>query len=345
MSKLPLNRALRSTARMDALLLALALAYLIIGRDTVAHPGLYALTVAVYGGLILLLRYAPALAVRPREKLVLECAAMVGFVTGVLALAGGEPGPLLNLYLLPIVTAALALGRVALTFVVVMVLAARVGLAHFIEGQSVLTFAYGLMLLAEAIPVLLVASLTAALSADLREADQRLRAMSDQDDLTGVLKLEAFTRALDDELARSAARGSNFALLMVDIDDLKSLNDRHGPEAGSKALEALAQALKRSSRSVDIVARYGGDEFVMLLSGAGPAVAKAVANRVRHNVGTTTVDLGGRLHRLAVNIGAAVFPADGRQPRDLIARAGQAMEKDKDSRRPLALLQQASGEV
>jgi diguanylate cyclase (GGDEF)-like protein len=96
---------------------------------------------------------------------------------------------------------------------------------------------------------------------------------------------------------------------------------------------------------VDIVARYGGDEFVMLLSGAGPAVAKAVANRVRHNVGTTTVDVGGRLHRLGVNIGAAVFPADGRQPRDLIARAGQAMEKDRDSRRPLAPLQQAAGQV
>ena len=140
---------------------------------------------------------------------------------------------------------------------------------------------------------------------------------------------------MEEERDRASRRGNNFALLMVDVDGLKSVNDRFGHEAGNRALAAVAQALKRSSRSVDLVARYGGDEFLMFLSGAGPAVAKVVANRIRHNVATTTLQIGGSLHRVTVGIGAAVYPTDGKDLRDLIPAADRAAAKDKDSRRPL----------
>jgi diguanylate cyclase (GGDEF)-like protein len=157
--------------------------------------------------------------------------------------------------------------------------------------------------------------------------------------------MEAFTRLLNEEQQRADARGGSFALLLVDIDGLKAVNDRYGHEAGNRALKAVAMALRRSARSVDLLARYGGDEFLVLLSGAGPAVARVVANRVRHNVFTTTLQFGGAVHRVSASVGVGVFPEDGRQLKDLVMAAGQSLERDKESRRPPADEEASGGQL
>jgi diguanylate cyclase (GGDEF)-like protein len=330
-----LRRVLRSLIRMDGTLVLLALLVALVAPGAVPDRDLYLAAIAVYATLVLTLRYAPFAGSRVREKRILGAAGMVLFITCALALSGGERGPLLNLYLLPVVTAALTLGRGATLLILALVLGSRVSLSHFAGGLDVLTLGYGLTLLTEALPVMLVALLTSALAEDVQQANERLRAMADQDDLTGVLNLQAFTRLMEAELERSERRGNSLALLIVDVDGLRPLNERFGHEAGNRALKALAPALQRSVRSVDLVARYGGDEFVVFLSGAGSAVARAVANRIRHNVATTTHEFGGSLHRVTVSVGAAIFPADGRELRDLMNKAVAALKKDKDSRRPL----------
>jgi diguanylate cyclase (GGDEF)-like protein len=288
---------------------------------------------------VLWLRYAGRLEASPRFRLFAACSAMVVFITVVLALSPHNRGPLLGLYLLPVVTAALTLGRGATLLQLALVLLGRLTLGVHMDGTEVLTLNYGLSLVTEAVPVLLVAFLTTTLAGDIRAANRRLRAMSDQDDLTDLLNMDAFARLLKDEHARAAREGSHYALLLVDIEDLKTVNNRHGHEAGNRALRAVAHALRRSSRSVDLVARYGGDEFLVFLSGAGPAVAKVVANRIRHNVFSTTLELGGSLNRVAVSIGAAVFPDDGRDLRGLINAASRATARDKEKRRPLGVPQ------
>lgn len=330
-----LPRALRSVTEIDGLLVMLTLLYFFVAHPGFPHPVLYFASIAVYGVLVLALRFAGKPGGYPREKLLLAVAAMVLFITAMLAFSGGDREALLNLYLLPVVTSALTLGRGPTVLIVMLVLAGRISLSHFVEGHEVLTLAYALTVLGEGVPVLLVASLTSALATDIQDAHDRLQARSDEDDLTGLLNLQAFTRLVEEERDRAARRDSSFALLMVDVDGLKAVNDRFGHEAGNRALAAVAQALRRSSRSVDLVARYGGDEFLMFLSGGDPAVAKVVANRIRHNVATTTLQIGGSLHRVTVGIGAAVFPADGKALRDLITAADRAAARDKDSRRPL----------
>jgi diguanylate cyclase (GGDEF)-like protein len=330
-----LPRALRSVTEIDGLLLLLTLLYFFVAHPDFSHPRLYFIAIAAYGMLVLALRFTRVLGSYPRRKLIIAAVAMVLFITSALAFSGGDRGALLNLYLLPIVTAALMLGRGPTVFIVGLVLAGRMSLSHFVQGHDVLTLAYALTVMGEGGPVVLVALLTSALAADIQDAHERLQARSDEDDLTGVLNLEAFTRLMDEERERARRRGSNFALLLIDVETLKSVNDRLGHEAGNRALVAVAQALKRSSRSIDLVARYGGDEFLMFVADAGPDIAKAVANRIRHNVATTTLQIGGRLHRVTVSIGAAVFPADGKDLRDLIPAAGRAVAKDKESRRPL----------
>jgi diguanylate cyclase (GGDEF)-like protein len=263
--------------------------------------------------------------------------AMVVFVTGMLVFAGGKQGPLLNLYLLPIVTSAVTLGHGPTMLTCAMALAGRVALSHYVEGADVATISYGLTAMAEAAPVLLVAVWTTMLADGIRQAGDRLQAASDRDEVTGLLSLKAFTRLLCDEHALACRRRDHYALVLVDVDGLKSVNESLGHEAGNRVLAAVGQALKRSARTADLVGRSGGDEFLVFLSGAGPGISKAVANRIRHNVATTTVDVGGRLHRLTVNIGTAVFPEDGRDVRDLIKVADRAAQIDRENRHPLPL--------
>jgi diguanylate cyclase (GGDEF)-like protein len=330
-----LRGVLRSVTEVDGLLVLLALLYLLVARDSIAAPVSYMGAIAAYGAVVLGLRFARVAVEYPREKLVVGGVAMVLFVTAVLAASGGDRSPLINLYLLPVITSALTLGRGPTVLIVSLALACRAALAHFVAGAEVLSLAWGLALVAEAVPVLLVALLTSKLAADVADVRERLQARSDQDDLTGLLNLQAFARLLAEETQRAERRGNGFALLVVDIEGLKSLNERFGHAAGDRALCAVAQALRRSCRSVDLAARWGGDEFVMYLSGAGQAVARVVANRVRHNVGTTTLEVGGALQRVGVSIGFAVYPADGRDLRDLLSTADRALEKDRASRRPL----------
>ncbi|KAA0206686.1 MAG: GGDEF domain-containing protein [Proteobacteria bacterium] len=311
------EQILRSIAGIDALLLALALLHFAISPAAVARPSLYLAACLGYAVLVAVMQFATPLRDRPRVRLLVEAVAMVVFISFALALSGGGHGSLAGFYLLPLITVALTLGP-GLT----------AGMAGLVGFAALLT------LLIEATPLLLVAMLTSRLAAGVAAAREQLQVMADRDQLTGLLKLQAFTQLVEEERERAIARGSGFALLLVDIDNLKLLNARHGHEAGDRVLAAVAEALRRSSRSVDLVARYGGDEFVLFISGAGPAVARAVANRIRHNVGTTTVEIGGALQRVTVGIGAGVFPTDGRSLLDLSNAAGRALAKDKEGRRP-----------
>lgn len=324
----------RSTAHISVLLVLLALLYFCAARASLPHPVAYLAVLALYGTSLLVSGTARItwMPVWPT----LAPVAMVLFVTGLLAFAGGDRGPLLNLYLLPVAAAALTLARRDTLLVIAMVLAARVALGYYAEGSAIATPGYALMLILEGVPVVLIALLTTRLSEHVRDAGERLQAVSDRDEVTGLLNLQAFTRLLHEEHVLADRRGGAYALVLVNIEALKSVNERFGHEAGNKALAAVAQALRRSARSADLVARYGGDEFLLYLSGAGAEVAATVANRIRHNVATTTVDIGGSLHRLAVSIGIAAFPADGRDLRDLMTIADRAAAKDRDSRRPLS---------
>ncbi len=180
-----LPRALRSVTEVDGLLIVLTLLYFFVAHPGFPHPVLYFASIAVYGVLVLALRFARRHDHSPRERLFLAAAGMVFFITGLLAFSGGDRGVLLNLYLLPIITSALTLGRSFTVLIVISVLTGRVAIGHFVEDRDVATLAYGLAVLAEGVPVLLVALLTSALAADMQDVHERLQMRSDQDDVTG----------------------------------------------------------------------------------------------------------------------------------------------------------------
>jgi diguanylate cyclase (GGDEF)-like protein len=132
----------------------------------------------------------------------------------------------------------------------------------------------------------------------------------------------------------AAERGRGvYALLMIDMDKLKDINDTFGHEAGNSAITLVAQCLQRSIRGTDYAARFGGDEFAVLLPGASPEIAEAVVKRVRHNVYKTTLDLRSRMIRCSVSIGVVNYPKDSRDARELLSIADRKMYRDKELRR------------
>jgi diguanylate cyclase (GGDEF)-like protein len=270
---------------------------------------------------------------RTRSRLLIESWSMVVFVTGVLWFTGKGGSPLFNLYLLPIILSALTLGRVITLLQVAAIAVCHLLLAMTTPGLDVISLFYASQVVGQLAPFLLVAYLTTTLSADITEARERIENLAQTDSMTGLYNVRMFNEVWQREHDACERNRGVYALLMIDMDKLKEINDIFGLEAGNSAITLVAQCLQRSIRTTDHAARLGGDEFAVLLPGASPEVAEAVIKRVRHNVYKTTLDLKSRMIRCSVSIGVVNYPKDSRDMRDLRSLADDKMYRDKELRR------------
>ncbi len=168
----------------------------------------------------------------------------------------------------------------------------------------------------------------------LAQLTARLQALSTTDALTGIPNRRALDERLDNEIERSKRYGNPFAVVMIDLDRFKGLNDRYGHVAGDAMLREVAHLLDMEKRRGDTVARYGGEEFVALLPHADAAAAQAWSERARTRIATTAVQLGGVLLRTTASFGVAT--SDGRNLTDgnaILAAADQALYQAKESGR------------
>jgi diguanylate cyclase (GGDEF)-like protein len=258
---------------------------------------------------------------------------MVMFITGVLWFTGKSSSPLLNLYLLPIILSAFTLGRLVTLLQVAVIAVCHLLLAAATPGLDVMSLTYASQAVGQLAPFLLVAYLTTTLSADITEARERIENLAQTDALTGLYNLRMFNEVWQREHAACERDRGVYALLMIDMDKLKDINDAFGHDAGNSAITLVAQCLQRSIRNTDHAARFGGDEFAVLLPGATPEIAEAVVKRVRHNVFKTTLDLRSRMIRCSVSIGVVNYPRDSRDSREILSIADRNMYRDKELRR------------
>jgi diguanylate cyclase (GGDEF)-like protein len=239
-----------------------------------------------------------------------------------------------NLYLLPIVTAALALGKRAAALLVALVCVCYALVGMLADGLPSLTGQFGIAAVGVLAPFVLVAFCTTLLVDNINTAKTRIRALSDRDELTSIYNMRAFARLAEREHDIASRTERAYSILMVDIEHLKIINDTYGHEAGSRAVKLVAEALLRLTRSTDIVARYGGDEFIVMLGGASKEIADEVAQRIRNVVFATTLEVDVKMVRIKVNVGAASFPDQGNNLQAVMAVADRNMYKDKDLREP-----------
>ena len=152
------------------------------------------------------------------------------------------------------------------------------------------------------------------------ELRSRLSAMADHDGLTGLVNHRAFHEHLGAALATGARQEASVALLLIDLDLFKSINDEHGHLVGDDVLRAVAQRLSACARAGDVVARIGGEEFAVLLPGAGPDAAGAAAERIRSAIEQIREPVP-----VTASIGVTSAPAADVTGGDLLERADGAL--------------------
>jgi diguanylate cyclase (GGDEF)-like protein len=162
----------------------------------------------------------------------------------------------------------------------------------------------------------------------------KLEEMATRDSVTNLLNRREFHRYLTAEVRRSERYSHSMALLMLDIDHFKSVNDQHGHQVGDEALKAVAARISRSVRSVDHVSRYGGEEITLILPETEREGALGMADQVRARIEKETFQLPSGLEiALTASIGVAVFPTDARTESELVAAADAAVYQAKNEGR------------
>ncbi len=177
-----------------------------------------------------------------------------------------------------------------------------------------------------------IANQAAAVIGTLRVID-RITQIAVRDGLTGLFNRRAFQELLERTVARQQRQGGGFGLVLLDIDHFKKLNDTHGHPAGDEALKQVAAVLRQHSRAGDEPARFGGEEFVVVLASGDLSSATQAAERLRRELEKTTVRFAGGSIRLTASFGVAIWPRDGEQASALLAAADKALYAAKQGGR------------
>lgn len=166
-----------------------------------------------------------------------------------------------------------------------------------------------------------------------KESEERTRFLADHDELTGLPNRSLFKQSLAQGIQRAERSGKFLSVLFLDLDRFKNINDSLGHETGDEVLRAVAERLSGCVRQVDVVARFGGDEFAVLIEGlTAEDQAGAVARKIIDALAKPLV-LAGRQYRLGASIGISTYPSDGRDVLSLQKNADIAMYRAKEEGR------------
>jgi diguanylate cyclase len=243
------------------------------------------------------------------------------FAVGYLERSVGGSLDLRLLYFLIVLSGAILLPRLLALAVATSVAIVSVGLSGV----------QGVTLAINELTHILMYGYAALLTNNWEQERRRLMRMSRIDELTGLYNLRALQEQLPVWLGPAARTGRRMVIIMMDVDGFKNVNDRLGHGVGNELLKEVANLLRFAVRVGDEPFRFGGDEFVLLLSDADAEGAMVVATRIQEIYRSMGQTLRGTDVDVSFSIGMAVFPEDGDNPEALLARADEALYQAKRS--------------
>ena len=262
-------------------------------------------------------------------RIVVEATMALVFITFLVALTGNASSPFF--FLFPVLVAGAALITspwiaVLLTFeaAVGFVLAALAGPVDGVAGQDALA-RVGVNLASLAL-LTYSGMVIARVQKQTRDTAVRLSTL---DPLTDLYNRAYLFNVVDREIERGRRYKRGFCLLMMDLDGLKGINDRYGHYQGDNVLRGVAQLISAGLRSIDVAARYAGDEFVAILPETDSSGAYVVAEKIRRSVAEMVVESGIGQIRTSLSIGVVMYPEDGQTADELMIAADEAMYSSK----------------
>ena len=292
-----------------------------------AQPAIFVL-LALTGLFVLVVHDLLPGALLGPAKFVVEGSVAITFATLLVMFTGRGSSPFF--FVFPMIVAGAAL-VVSARVTVALAAAASLGyLAALLLGSPTGLTPAGLATVGINLTALiLLAYVAMVIAREQRRARDAAIRLSTVDPLTSLFNRTFFFAAIDREIARSMRSGRGFCLLMMDLDELKAINDRHGHFVGDRVLRAVGEVISEGVRRIDIAARYGGDEFVVLLPETEATGAYVVAEKIR--MGAAELNLPGTELKTSLSVGVVSYPDDGRTPDELMISADQAMYASKRS--------------
>ncbi|MGH9931443.1 MAG: GGDEF domain-containing protein [Pyrinomonadaceae bacterium] len=320
----------RAVAKIEALLLALVVLSLwFVGVDADDRLAISA-ALLFYAAFVFGIHYFEFRKAESNWTIAARTWVMIPFITLAIWFTDKTSSPLLNVYLVIIVTSALTLGMRATLYQLGLVCICYVLLGETLPSDIVSTIAYVGGLLTQITPLILVAYVTSVFSADIRFWMSRTKLPSEIDTLTGLYTVRGFAIIADRLFAR-AVRGDHApSLLVIDVDHFKSVTGVHGNKAWNDLLQRLAKSIQAGLRHNDVLARYGEDEFVVLLPETPSGRALHVAERIREAMAATPVEIDGKPLTASVCIGLTTYTADDESISSILARADRALSLAKE---------------
>ena len=262
-------------------------------------------------------------------KFIVEGSAAITFVSLLIMLTGGHASPFFFAY--PVIVAGAAL-VVSPAITLVIAAAASLGyllgsLADVSGGDLSATDVAGIGF--NLIALVLLSYVAMVIAREQRRSRDAAVRLSTVDSLTGLFNRAFFFAALEREVQRSARSGRGFCLLMMDLDGLKAINDRHGHFQGDRVLRRVGEIIRAGVRRIDVAARYGGDEFVVLLPETDPTGGFVLGEKIRQGVSDQVFSAGSSNVRTSLSVGVVAYPHDGATPDELMISSDQAMYASK----------------
>ncbi len=319
----------RNMMLIQWLLIALAILYIELPGSYVENRQSVIVTLVVYCLAVLFFDYFGLHRIHHKNKIVIQTWAMIAFITYILWSTGKIESPMLSLYILAIITTASTLDKKVTLLEMGLISACVLFLTFTPSVLAKMDLTQAIRFLLMLFPFWLIAYFAKMMSDEIRSSRNKLEQFALTDELSGLYNYRATMQLAEKELQRAKRYRRSFSIVMCDIDNFKEVNDKYGHNGGNTLIRLIAKTMFKSLRTLDIVGRFGGDEFILVLPEQDENGGYKAGRRLLTLIGDTYYNIANKEIKITVSMGVATYPNHGEELSELIKKADEALYASK----------------